>query len=110
MANNYIQQLPGTLNLEMVDDNDLVFSVDWNIDITGYQFDANIIPKNSDAEIPITVDVIDASTGKMNVVITAASLLDLQPDVHKWYMNWTTPAPESLLRTVLAGVLVLRTK
>jgi hypothetical protein len=109
-STNYVQQLPGTLNLEMVDDNDLVFSLNWNMDITDYVFEANIVPKNCETEIPMTVEIIDEVAGKVNVIITATSLADITPNTHSWYMNWTTPAPEEYIRTVLAGALVLRSR
>lgn len=109
-STNYVSQVPGQLNLEMVDDNDLVFAIDWHMDITDYQFDANIVPKNCETEIPMTVTVVDEVAGTMNVAVTAASLADIQPATHNWYMNWTTPAPDNYIRTVLAGVLVLRSR
>lgn len=108
---NYISQLPGELNIEMTDDNDLVFSIDWHMDLTDYEFDANIIPKDCEAdEIPMTVEVTSLTGGKMNITVTTASILDLTPSTNKWYLNWTTPAPESYVRTVLAGAFVLRSK
>jgi hypothetical protein len=105
---NYVSQLPGELNLEMVDDNDLVFTIDWGMDITDYTFTANIIPDKCESEIPMVVSIISASAGKMNVTIQMASIVDIAPSTNKWYMNWTTSA--SLVRTVLAGVLALRAK
>lgn len=104
----YVTQLPGELNIDMTDDNDLVFAVNWGMDLTDYSFEANIVPQSCEGEIPMTVTVVDAALGKMNIAITAASILDLSPSVNRWYLNWTTPAPDGYIRTVLAGALVLR--
>lgn len=109
-STNYVSQLPGLLNLEMVDDNDLTFSIDWHLDITGYSFDANIVPKNCETEIPIEIEIIDEVAGKMNLTITRTSILSLSPSTNRWYLNWTTPSPDSYVRTVLAGALVLRSR
>ena len=109
-STSYITQLPGELNIEMVDDNDLVFAINWNMNIAGYSFDANIIPKDGSAEIPMTVDVMDEALGLINVTITLASITALPAANHKWYLNWTMPAPDNFVRTVLAGVLVLCNK
>jgi len=109
-STNYITQLPGELNINMVDDNDLVFSVNWNMDINNYVFTGSIIPEDGTAEIPMVVDIIDPDLGLINVTVTVASILNLLPGVHSWYLDWTTPAPDNFVRTVLAGVFALRAK
>ena len=68
---------------------------------------ATKVMNDFDGKIPMTVDVIDASSGKMNIIVTADSLADIQPSVNKWYLNWTTPSPDNYIRTVLAGAFVL---
>jgi hypothetical protein len=110
IINNYVIQVPGELNIEMVDDNDLVFSIDWGIDLTGYIFNAYIIPNDGSDEIAISVVVYSYSLGQMNVIIPETALVSLLPGVHSWYMNWTTPAPDNYIQTILAGVLALRPK
>lgn len=104
---NYVSQLPGQLNLEMVDDNDMTFSIDWNMDITDYTFEANIVPKGSDIEVPMTITIINPEEGKMNVTITEASISAIPPSVNRWYLNWTI---DGLVRTVMSGALVLRSR
>lgn len=110
MANDYITQLPGELNIEMTEDNDLVFAINWDKDLTDYTFTANIVPKSCDTEIPMGIQITSASSGTMNVVISASSIADIVPSTNRWYMNWETPSPESYLRTVLAGAFVVRSK
>ena len=109
-STNYITQLPGEVNIEMVDDNDLVFAVNWNMDLTDYSFDAYINPKDGSDEIAIDVDVTNPTLGLMNITIPETAVEDLLPAVHGWYLNWTTPAPDNYVRTVLAGSLALRSK
>ena len=105
-----IEQLAAELNLKMVDDNDLVFAIDWNMDITGYSWEANIIPDKIEDEIPMTVTVTNASSGLMNIAISASSIIDISPSTNDWYLNWTTPSPDNYVRTVLAGKLILLSK
>lgn len=107
---NYLTQLPGELNLKMVDDNDFVFAVNWGMDITGYLWSANIVPESLEDEIAMGVVVTSASSGKMNIIISASSIADISPSTNDWYLNWTTPSPDSYVRTVLSGKLVLLTK
>ena len=118
-VSNYVTQVPGELNIEMVKGNDLVFSIEWqytyqdnvfNMDLTDYTFNAYVIPEDGSSEIEVTVDVTNYSLGQMNIIITENDLINLLPAKHGWYMNWTTPAPNSYVQTVLAGVLVLRVK
>jgi len=104
---NYVTQLPGELNIEMTDDNDLVFAVKWDFDISTYTFSANIIPKACEDEIPMGITIVNAPLGMMNVTISASSIADIAPSTNQWYMNWTV---DGLIRTVLAGALVLRSK
>jgi len=106
-STSYITQLPGELNIEMVDDNDLVFATNWNMDLTDYIFDAYIIPKDGSDEIAIDVDVVNPTLGLVNITIPETAVADLLPGVHSWYLNWTMPAPDNYIRTVLAGVLAL---
>jgi len=102
---NYVSQMPGTVNLQMIDENDMTFSIDWNMDITDYTFEANIIPKDGSAEIPMDIDIINALEGKINITIEASSIEELEPSVHRWYLNWSV---DGLIRTVISGALVLR--
>jgi hypothetical protein len=98
-----ISQLPGKLNLNMVDDNDLVFSLNWGMDITDYSFEANIVSPQGE-EIPMVITIINAPEGIMNVGITAASIADISPSTSRWYLDWTH---DGFIRTVIAGNLVL---
>lgn len=105
-----LEQLPGMVNIKMVDDNDFVFAIDWDIDITGYSWAAYIIPDNGDPEIPLGTEVINASDGTMNVIISSSSIADISPSINNWYLDWTTPAPDNYVRTVLNGKIRLFSK
>jgi hypothetical protein len=112
-GSDYITQLPGELNIDMVCDNDLVFTIDWGFDVSAYTFEANIIPKDctdDTDEISIAVDTSRAATGIIELTITETSIDDLVPSINSWYLNWTTPSPDNYIRTILAGALVLRSK
>lgn len=100
-----IKQLPAKVNIHMIDDNDMSFFVKWNMDITNYQFEANIIPSTGGAEIPMIVSITNALEGEMKITITALSVDEITPSTNRWYLNWTV---DGLLRTVASGALVLR--
>lgn len=102
-----LSQLPGELNLEMVDDNDLVFIINWNTDLTDYSFEANIVPKACEDEIEMIVTPIDLAVGTISVAITAESIADLSPSTNRWYLNWEI---NGYIRTVIAGSLVIRSR
>jgi len=89
----------------MIDDNDLTFFVKWGIDITNYTFKARIIPSTGGAEIPMLVSVTNPTEGEMNITITSLSISAITPSTNKWYLDWTV---NGLVRTVVAGALVLR--
>lgn len=99
-----ISQLPGKLNLNMVDDNDLVFSLDWGMDITDYSFEGNIISPVDGTLIPMVITIVDPLEGTMNIGITADSIADISPSTTRWFLNWTY---DGFVRTVIAGSLVM---
>lgn len=102
---NTVQQIPGKVNIAMIDDNDLTFFVKWGIDITNYTFKARIIPSNGGEEIPMLVNITNPTEGEMYITITSSSILDMSPSTNKWYLDWTV---NGLVRTVVAGALVIR--
>jgi len=102
---NTIQQMPGEVNIKMIDDNDMTFFVKWEMDITNYQFLARIIPSNGEEEIPMLINITNPTEGEMNITITSSSISELSPSTNKWYLNWTV---NGLVRTVITGALVLR--
>lgn len=104
MTDISLEQLPGTLPIVMVDGNDFVFALNWNSDMTGYSFVANIYPIGvTTTAIPITVTVVNVALGTYTITITKTSIASLPKNVaHKWRLDWTTPSP-ALTRTVLAG-------
>jgi len=102
---NTVQQMPGEVNIKMIDDNDFIFHAKWEIDITDYQFKARIIPSNGEEEIPMLVNVTNPQEGEMNITITSQSILDISPSTNRWYLDWTV---NGLIRTVITGALVLR--
>ena len=102
---NYVTQLAGELNFKFIKGNDFSLGIRWNIDITGYVFEAYIDPENQDTDIAIGLEITSASSGKMNMVISASSTSNLPVSNNEWFMNWTNPS--GLKRTVLAGNLIL---
>lgn len=101
----YVTQIPGELNLKMIKGDDLIVAIQWNFDITDYSFSAYLEPVNQDADIALGTEVTSASSGKMNLIISASSTSSLPESTNEWYMKWTNPS--GYVRTVLAGTFVL---
>ena len=104
-SDGLVSQLPGEFDIKMVIGNDLSLAIQWNLDITGYTFEAYIEPKNQAEDIPIDLEITSASSGKMNMIISASSTVNLPASTNEWYMNWTSSS--GLKRTILAGNLTL---
>lgn len=98
-----ISQLPGKLNLYIVEDNDLVFSLNWGIDITDYSFSGNIVLEDGTLE-PLGITIINASEGLMNVAVVSE---DIAPDTYRWYLDWEL---DGNIRTVISGSLIIYPK
>lgn len=104
-------QLPGELNIKVVDGNDLSFKTDWATDTSLYTFSAWIQPIGTVSTIiPFTISVIDAFLGTYTISVskTALAALPLNRE-HRWRMDRLTTS-SAIVRTVLAGTFTVEDK
>ncbi|MFZ2992512.1 MAG: hypothetical protein WA061_02240 [Microgenomates group bacterium] len=109
-----LSQEPGVLNITMVHDDDLSFDLLLNLDVTNYDYFAEIQPLGGGTPIVITVTATDVATGNLHFYISDTSIatLAIVKERHKWYFKLSTPKQETppittFERTILAGYLNL---
>ena len=96
-------QTPGLLNLTATHDDDFDFNLDFNIDLTGYTFSAQIVTVSTNVLVPMTVTETDLGAGQIALGVDTAVLATLETsNRHHWYLEITTPAGKP--RKVLAGL------
>lgn len=115
-------QLPGTLDVEIVQSDEVSMSVDFDRDITGYQIEAPIYVAQVFAQgvggvssatavgetvTNWTVSVTDAAAGTIALGLTEAQTTLLLPSVaHRWFLRWVDTG--GYTRTVLSGSMTSR--
>ena len=115
-------QLPGTLDVEIVQGDEVAMSVDFDRDITGYQIEAPIYVTQVFAQgvggvssgtavgetvANWTVSVTNAAAGTVALGLTEADTTLLLPSVaHRWFLRWVDTS--GYTRTVLSGQVTSR--
>jgi ABC-type arginine/histidine transport system permease subunit len=80
---------PRTVLIRFRKGDAFVFPIVFNKDLTGYTYDAAIIPVLPATPIAMTVNVIDLLTGSLEVVLSAVdSAMLVAGGVYKWYFKW----------------------
>lgn len=106
-----LESLPGELNLSLIRGDEFVFSTTFNVDILGYTLEASLYSEATGTEIASPAMVLtqetvdDATSSTVAFRLTEAQTAMLTPGRMRWYFRWTTPAPGSATRTILAGVV-----
>jgi hypothetical protein len=94
-------QTPGTLNLSFARGDDTSVLVDFSIAMSGYTVTADITSLVSGAVVqPLTVSIVSATAGQVNVSLTDAQTLALARGTYGWRMSWTE---NNATRTALTG-------
>lgn len=94
-------QVPGTLNLQMVRGDDFSALVDFSIGLTGHTVSASMTSLVTGNEVvPFSVSFASATAGQVNVSLTDAQTLALARGTYGWNMKWTEGAAT---RTALTG-------
>jgi len=86
-------QIPGQLNITATQSDDFSFSLDFDIDLTGYSFSAKVITAVSNTPISMTVGEVDLTEGQITITLEAAKMSKLATTVHHWYLDWSVPVP-----------------
>jgi hypothetical protein len=105
--------LPQNLNLQFIRGDEFWFTVDADIDLTGYQFSSSIykvtnitngIVTGTQEVAQFTITPVDLTAGKINLSLQESQTLALSTtDSLRWFFRWVGPGV--VTRTVLSGSL-----
>jgi hypothetical protein len=110
-----ISQLPAQLTLRKFRGDDLVVSLDFDVDLTGYTFAADIytlsaVTGNLGTVVTAAVDVgsfavgvVSYPLGEITLTLSDSASDALDPGSYRWFFRWTSPTGDT--RTVLNGSL-----
>ncbi len=94
-------QTPGSLNLTFNRADDFSTLIDFSIGMTGYTVTAGITSLVTGAEVvPLTVSVVSATAGQVNVSLTDTQTAALARGTYGWQMKWVE---NNATRTALTG-------
>ena len=94
-------QTPGALNLSFNRGDDFSTLVDFSIGMTGYTVTAGITSLvTGDSVQPLTVSIVSATAGQVNVSLTDTQTAALARGTYGWSMAWTV---DNATRTALTG-------
>lgn len=100
-------QRPGTLDIEIVQGDDLTTgTLDFSDSLSGYTLAATCNPLGG-ASVTLTVNTVDLSAGQISLTITDTISAALPVGAHEWRLTRTISGNT---RTVLAGMLTILPK
>ena len=113
-------QLPGDLTVEFVVADEVTFTLDLDVDVTGYQFTAGVYVVSTNGffgggggtinavgatAITPTITVVNAAAGTLSWGVSEAQTVTLSPAIkYRHFVRWVTPA--GVTRTVVSGDLI----
>lgn len=110
-----ISQLPAQLTLRKFRGDDLVVSLDFDVDLTGYTFESEIYRLQTvvgNLGVTITsstlagnfaVGVVSYPLGQLTLTLSDTASDALDPAAYRWFFRWTSPLGDT--RTILNGAL-----
>lgn len=99
-------QVPGELNISVGLGDDLVLNLDFDIDLTGYTFSANVVSEFDGSQTAFSYSTVNLSLGQFQLTLTDSQITTLGKAVHKWYLVGSIG---SLSRRYLAGNFEIKT-
>ena len=97
-----ILQLPGIVNVSIIQGDAFTLALNFGMDLTGYTFESHV-SLTDETEVEITVDETDLLTGSIALKLSAANSATIEPDKHFWCFVWTPPGSPPQTRTILSG-------
>ena len=98
-----VTQVPGALDIKIAQGDDLSILLDFDIDLTGYTFEAKVDETDAGTTV-ITVVETDLSAGQITLTMTdtlsAAIEITTDRTPHQWYLDRTNAGSQ---RRYLAG-------
>jgi hypothetical protein len=95
---------PGVLNISATHGDDFLFNLDFDVNLTGYSFDAEVVTIATNVLVPMTVTAVDLAEGQLTIGLHRATLALLEEATHHWYFEWTI---SDTVRRVLAGEFIV---
>ena len=83
-----VTQIPGTVDLEIAQGNDMSFLFTFDIDLTGYTFEAKV-DEADESETVITVVETDLSAGKVTITMASSLSSLISVATHNWFLDRT---------------------
>ncbi len=107
MSTTTFSQLPGTLNVDIVQGDDVAFTIDFDVNMTGYLVASEIRSTISHAVVATPTTTLSApATGIVVVTMTDTQTSSLPVGTYRWALSWETPAGDN--RMVLSGIWEVR--
>ena len=101
------EQLPGSLSISIVQGDEFGTVVDFDLNMTGYDTNAEIYSLVDGSTIfTMTTSFVSAAVGTVNVSMTEAETGDLSVGTYGWRLKWQ--ASGSVIRTALTGIMEIR--
>lgn len=113
-------QLPGDLTVTFVVGDEVTFTLDLDVDVTGYSFTAGVyvvsvngfvgggggaINAVGETAITPTITIANASAGVLTWGVSEAQSITLSPAIkYRHFVRWVTPS--GVTRTVVSGDLI----
>jgi hypothetical protein len=117
-----VSQLPGDLTVELVVADEMSFTLDLDVDVTGYTFTAGVYVVSTNGffgggggtvnavgatAITPTITVANAAAGTLTWGVSEAQTVTLSPAIkYRHFVRWVTPA--GVTRTVVSGDLIAK--
>jgi hypothetical protein len=117
-----VSQLPGDLTVELVVADEMSFTLDLDVDVTGYTFTAGVYVVSTNGffgggggtinavgatAITPTITVVNAAAGTLSWGVSEAQTVTLSPAIkYRHFVRWVTPA--GVTRTVVSGDLIAK--
>lgn len=101
------EQLPGSLGLAFRRGDRLSTEIDFNpISLAGFTMSASVTSLVTGSTVaPITVQMLDASAGRVNISMTTSQTVSLPAGTYGWELSGQDSASK---RTYLQGVVEVR--
>jgi len=94
-----VEIVPGRLDIKLVQGDDMLVPLDWDINISTYTFEAIIIMLDGSTQA-ITINTIDLAAGQHSLSITDIESAAIPLGKHDWYLRRTDAG---LQRKYLSG-------
>lgn len=113
-------QLPGTLDISMIQGDEIEVDLDFDRDLTGYTFSNSIyveavlsggggggfVSTVGSVATSFAISIVNLSTGRINIGLSEIQTAALSPSInYRWFLRWV--APGLVTRTVLSGTMTV---